>query len=56
MKVKAVIGFAGIGFNASAGEVIDLPEAVAKSVIDCGLAVAEPKAEPTTKAKKNTKK
>lgn len=57
MKVKAVIGFAGIGFSASVGEVIDLPADVAKPIIESGMAVdAEPKAEQATKATKKVKK
>lgn len=56
MKVKAVIGFAGIGFSASAGEVINLPKDVAESVIEAGQAVsAEPTAEQATKAKRSKK-
>ena len=57
MKVKAKIAFAGIGFGAASGEVVDLPEAIAADVIQAGYAdaVDEPKPE-QVKAKKTTKK
>jgi hypothetical protein len=53
MKVKAKIAFAGIGFGAASGEVVDLPEAIAADVIKAGY--AEPVDEPV-KAKKAKKK
>lgn len=60
MRVKAVIGFAGIGFSVASGEVADLPDAIAESAIRAGQAeaIAEPTAKQTiTKAnKKVTKK
>lgn len=54
MKVKAKIAFAGIGFGAASGEVVDLPEAIAADVIKAGY--AEPVDEPVKAAKKMTKK
>lgn len=60
MRVKAVIGFAGIGFSVAVGEVADLPDAIAESAIRArqAEAIAEPTAkQTTTKAnKKVTKK
>ena len=40
MKVKAMVAFAGIGFGAASGEVVDLPEAIAADVIQAGYAEA----------------
>ena len=40
MKVKAKVAFAGIGFGAASGEVVDLPEAIAADVIQAGYAEA----------------
>lgn len=57
MRVKALVGFAGVGFSVAPGEVIDLPEAVAADAIRAGYAVAEePKAAEATTKKARTKK
>jgi hypothetical protein len=46
-----MVGFAGVGFSAAPGEVIDLPEAVAADAIKAGHAVAE-ESKTTETAKK----
>ncbi len=57
MRVKALVGFAGVGFSVAPGEVIDLPEAVAADAIRAGYAVAEePKAAEATTKKARMKK
>lgn len=57
MKVKAKVAFAGIGFGAASGEVVDLPEAIAADVIQAGYADAvEEKPAPVKAVTKKTKK
>ena len=43
MKIKAKIGFAGTNFSASSGQVLDLPEDVARDLINAGFAEYEGK-------------
>lgn len=53
MKVKALVGFAGIGFSVAKGEVADLPKAIAEFVIKMGYAEAvESEAKSATKRTK----
>ena len=44
MKITAKVSFAGQDFNAYPGQVIDLPEEIAKDLIGAGYAEAEKKA------------
>jgi len=56
MKVKATASFAGIGFAAVPGETIDVPEAVAKDLIQAGFAKKEAATTATKEKKKNEDK
>lgn len=57
MKVKALIGFAGIGFSVAKGEVRDLPDAIAESAVMAGHAEAVSEAKPAVnRTKKNESK
>lgn len=46
MKITAKVSFAGRDFNASSGQVLDLPDEIAKDLIGAGYAEAEDAKDP----------
>ena len=55
MRIKAKASFAGIGFSASIGSVIDVPDEVAKDLIKAGYAEEDKDPDPAAGKTKRTK-
>ena len=56
MRIKAKASFAGIGFSASIGSVIDVPDEVAKDLIKAGYAEEDKDPDPAAGKTKKKKK